>query len=76
MIELQRICTNSLDSACGTRPELMVCGARQKSKYEIWCTQATVQRGAQDFSLTISRRMSARVYCASGVAGYPRCCEQ
>ena len=27
--------------------ELRVCGARQESMYETWCTQATVQRGAQ-----------------------------
>jgi len=32
----------------------MVCGARQKSMYEILCTQATVQSGAQGFSVSAS----------------------
>ena len=35
-----------------------------------------VQCGAQDCSVKYSRRMSSMVYLASGIAGYPRCCEQ
>src|SRR6266436_591718 len=36
----------------------MVCGSRQKSMYEIWCTHDTVQRGAHPFCVRYSRRMS------------------
>ena len=45
------------------------CGARHLSRYETWCTQETVQCGAQDFSVTYSRRMSSTVYSSSGRAG-------
>ena len=39
-------------------------------------THDTVQWGAHPFSVMYSRRMSSSVYCSSGLAGYPRCCEQ
>src|SRR5436305_12620037 len=51
------------------------CGARHESKIETWCTQDTVQCGAQDFSVTYSRRISATLYFSKGTAGYPRGCE-
>src|SRR5207253_8797229 len=35
------------------------CGARQESKIDTWWTHETVQCGAQDFSVTNSRRISA-----------------
>src|SRR5437016_7789473 len=45
------------------------CGARQASSTDTWCTQETVQCGAQDFSVRYSRRISSIVYFSSGIAG-------
>ena len=60
------ICTKSP----AVDPFLVACwGARQESKIETWCTQETVQCGAQDFSVTYSRRMSWTVYMSSGIPG-------
>lgn len=61
------ICTSSLAveafSAAGRW------GSRQQSKIDTWCTQETVQCGAQDFSVRYSRWKSSIVYLSSGIAG-------
>jgi len=49
---------------------------RKLSSIAVWCTQEMVQNGAQPFGFAPSRTISSRVYCASGIAGRPRCCEQ
>src|SRR5215471_17910902 len=62
------ICTNSaawLPAGVGAGR----CGARHASKIETWCTQETVQCGAQDFSVRYSRWISSIVYFSKGMAG-------
>src|SRR5438445_7243492 len=71
------ICTNS---ACGVAGGVMgvgfrFCGSRQLSKIPTCCTHETVHRGAQNFLVEYSRCRISGVYCASGIPGYPRCCE-
>ena len=51
------------------------CGSRQLSKIPTCCTHETVHRAAQNFSVKYSRCRISGVYCASGIPGYPRCCE-
>src|SRR6476619_4932926 len=53
--------TRSLLAVCGspTGEGARVWGDRQKSMYEVWWTQATVQRGAQPLAVRYSRRTSA-----------------
>ena len=48
---------------------LQILRAAPEVDVETWCTQATVQRGAQPFTVRYSRRMSSIVYSASGLAG-------
>src|SRR4051812_7611420 len=49
---------------------------RKSSSIAVWCTQEIVQNGAQPFGFWPSRTRSWRLYCISGMAGDPRCCEQ
>src|SRR6266850_1736327 len=51
------------------------CGPRQLSNIPTCCTQETVHRAAQNFSVKYSRCRISGVYSASGIPGYPRCCE-
>ena len=61
--------TRSDDLWSITAGPMRSCLPRQKSMYEIWCTQATVQRGAQPLAVRYSRWISARVYSSSGLPG-------
>src|SRR5882672_6204505 len=70
------ICTSS---GCGAGGVIGIgfkfCGPRQLSNMPTCCTQETVHRAAQNFSVKYSRCRISGVYCASGIPGYPRCCE-
>src|SRR6266403_4903645 len=72
------ICTKSCDTdggGGGIGIGFFVCGSRQLSSIAICCTHETVHRGAQYLSVEYSCRRISGVYCASGIPGYPRCCE-
>ena len=62
------ICT-SLDGSARDACSRWSADRARKSIYEIWWTQEIVHSGAQPFLVRYSRRISATVYCASGLAG-------
>jgi hypothetical protein len=68
--------TSGSEAVFAEEPESKVWGERQESMAATWCTQDTVQRGAQPFFVKNSRWRCSSVYCISGMPGYPRCCEQ
>jgi hypothetical protein len=67
------ICTKSAGGDIGIG--FKFCGSRQLSSIPICCTQDTVHRGPQNFSVEYSRWRISGVYFANGIPGYPRCCE-
>jgi hypothetical protein len=67
------ICTKSAGGDIGIG--FKFCGSRQLSSIPICCTQDTVHRGPQNFSVKYSRWRISGVYFANGIPGYPRCCE-
>ncbi len=69
------ICTNSSTAPGSIGIGFKFCGPRQLSSIPTCCTQDTVHRGAQNFSVEYSRCRISGEYCASGIPGYPRCCE-
>src|SRR5260370_2510137 len=78
--ESPRTCPICTSSACGPAGGVIgigfrFCGSRQLSSIPTCCTHETVQRGAQNFFVEYSRWRISGVYCASGIPGYPRCCE-
>src|SRR5712692_2457057 len=78
--ESARTCPICTSSACGVAGGVIgmgfrVCGARQLSRMPTCCTQDTVHFGAQNFSVKYSLCRISGVYSASGIPGYPRCCE-
>ncbi len=65
---------SSRSASRGRRPAMSratatCCGDRQKSIVDTRCTQPTVQKGAHDFGVENSRRMSSVVYVSSGTPG-------
>lgn len=56
-------------TASDARPLVACCGERQKSIVDTRCTQPTVQKGAHDFGVENSRRISSIVYVSSGTPG-------
>src|SRR6266853_5674525 len=78
--ESPRACPICTSSSCGVAGGVIgkgfrSRGSRQLSSIPTCGTHETVHRGAQNFLVEYSRWRISGVYCASGIPGYPRCCE-